>query len=116
MPISVRLCAMQIVVCVLMALLASAIDLRAGVGVAAGGCIAIVADIVFAMNVFAASAKDNPRRALRAFYAGEGFKILTTVTCFLIAVNFFKEQWLMVMAGYILVLLMHWPALLFDLK
>jgi ATP synthase protein I len=77
----------------------------------AGGMIALLPNLYLALKVFSRRAAASPKTMVRAFYTGEAVKFGLTVILFAIAIQRFSEQFLPVIATFIVAVFVYWVAL-----
>jgi ATP synthase protein I len=102
----------QAVVTAAVALLSWAVaDVRAAGSALLGGGIGTVASLVMAALSFPDSAAADPPRALRAFYVGEGAKVVVVIVLFVAVLRTMKVVALAMLGSYIATFLVFWIAL-----
>lgn len=84
---------------------------QAGVAAAAGGAIAVVANLYFVRHLFAGGVAPA-QTVLRRFYVAETVKIVLTAGLFLAALVAFELSFLPLLLGYGVTLVVYWVALL----
>lgn len=82
-----------------------------GLAALAGGGIAILPGAYFAVKVFSVPPNAPPKRLVHAFYKGEALKFVITVVLFIIALQWFADDFLPLLTTYIAALLVYWLAL-----
>ncbi len=82
-----------------------------GLAALAGGGIAILPGAYFAIKVFSVPADAPLKMLANAFYKGEALKFVITVVLFIIALQWFADNFLPLVTTYIAALLVYWLAL-----
>jgi len=78
----------------------------------AGGGINIAAALVFALRLFAPGPRAEPKKLVRALYAGAAIKFLVTAGLFALAIPVFADQIGALLGTFIATLVVYWLALL----
>lgn len=78
----------------------------------AGGMIAFLPGLYFALRVFARGPGSTPRSMLSALYQGEAVKFILTAALFAAAMPWFAAQFPALISTFIVALSVHWLALL----
>lgn len=77
-----------------------------------GGLIGVVTNLYLALRVFGGNAVRPAQQVLRRFYAAEATKVVLTAGLFVLAIAVFHAEFLPLLAGYGLTLVVYWLALL----
>jgi len=78
----------------------------------AGGLAVVLPTLGFAAIALTPSAGSSPKRMLSAFYRGEAVKMVMTVVLFALLVQWLQGQLLPLLATFVVVTFLYWPALL----
>jgi ATP synthase protein I len=77
-----------------------------------GGLIGVVTNLYLALRVFGGNAVRPAQQVLRRFYAAEATKVVLTAGLFVLAIAVLHAEFLPLLAGYGLTLVVYWLALL----
>lgn len=77
-----------------------------------GATIAVVTNLYMAVRIFGGGAVRPAQQALQRFYAAEAVKLAMTVGLFALAIGVFRVEFLPLIVGYSLTLMVYWLALL----
>ncbi|MCH8504665.1 MAG: ATP synthase subunit I [Ectothiorhodospiraceae bacterium] len=83
----------------------------AGLAALAGGGVAILPGVYFALKVFSVPPGAPPKQLVGAFYRGEALKFGLTVVLFIIVLQWFADSFAPVITTYIAAILVYWLAL-----
>jgi ATP synthase protein I len=86
----------------------------AALAAVAGGLAVVLPTLGFAAIALTPSAGSSPKRMLSAFYRGEAVKIAMTAVLFAVLVQWLHTQLLPLLATFVMVTFLYWPALLFT--
>ena len=78
-----------------------------------GAGVGILPNYYLAVRMFRRGTARNTEQVLRGIYLGEGIKILFTVALFVTALLVLEVDIAMLLAGYLVVIGVHWGAMLF---
>ncbi len=87
----------------------------AGLAAVSGGLIALLPALALAAIAFSVPDGAEPRRLAGAFYRGEAVKFGLTIVLFVLALQWFADQFVPLFSTYVLALLVYWPALRISL-
>lgn len=108
-----RICAGQLAVAGLGALTWLALSgVEAAYAAFAGGLIAFLPGLYFALRVFSRGPGSTPRSMLSALYRGETVKFILTAALFAAAIPWFADRFPALISTFIGALSVHWLALL----
>ena len=86
---------------------------EAGVSIAIGGAIGLVANLGYVLRAMRMSDAADPVKACRAQIAGEGLKFFLTLLGFALVFLQYKEVWVLpLFLGYTSTFVIYWMALL----
>ncbi|MDH3514416.1 MAG: ATP synthase subunit I [Gammaproteobacteria bacterium] len=88
-----------------------AVDSTSAVAVVAGGLINVIANLCFALQVFAGGVRPA-RSVLRSFYLAEAVKLLLTAALFALALAVLRLAPLPLLLGFAVTLMAYWLVLL----
>jgi ATP synthase protein I len=77
-----------------------------------GGMIGVVTNLFMAVRIFGGGAVRPARQVLQRFYSAEAMKLAMTAGLFAVAIGILKVEFLPLIAGYSLTLVVYWLALL----
>ena len=77
----------------------------------AGGMIALVPGLYFAITVFSRRAAVSPKKMLRAFYRGEAVKFGLTIVLFAYAIKRFDAHFLPLIVTFVIAVFVYWVVL-----
>ncbi|CUS47828.1 MAG: F-type H+-transporting ATPase subunit AtpI [Idiomarinaceae bacterium HL-53] len=83
---------------------------------AAGACIGLIPNIVFARYAFRYGGARSASNVVQSFYAGEALKMVLTVVLFTISFVILNGPWLPLFAVFITVTVLQWLAPFLNLK
>jgi ATP synthase protein I len=102
----------QVAVTVVAAIVCFAVFGRiAGISALVGGGISTVASAMLALIAFGSPAGAGAQRVARAFYVGEGVKLVVTVALFVVVFLTMKVSFAALFGAYIATLFVYWIAL-----
>jgi len=77
-----------------------------------GGTIGVVTNLFMAVRIFGGGAVRPARQVLQRLYSAEAMKFAMTVGLFALAIGILRVEFLPLIAGYSLTLVVYWLALL----